>query len=329
VSRDPLPSDASIDAIVDSIRADRRIRHLEPTFLPDQATVVRLVGEFHDLVFPGYGDRRNLTDATLPDHVREIATTLASDLRIQIALSLRYAHALEATRRGERPDPAGMPETWNEARCGAEARRITLAFMDRIPEIRRLISLDVQAAFDGDPAALHADEIIFCYPGLRATFIHRLAHELHRLDVPLLPRMMSEYAHAETGIDIHPGATIGPSFFIDHGTGVVIGATVEIGRHCKIYQGVTLGAKSFAKDLGGRTLRNLKRHPTLGNRVTVYASATILGGDTVIGDDCIVSGGVFLARSVPFGHIVRARPPELILRTNPEIRDFEYDGSGI
>ncbi|MBL1216399.1 MAG: hypothetical protein D8M59_02770 [Planctomycetes bacterium] len=213
--------------------------------------------------------------------------------------------------------------------CDRLAAEITHAFLGRLPEVRRLLSLDVQAALDGDPAAEHTDETIFCYPGVMAIMVHRLAHELYRLDVPLLPRIMSEYAHSITGIDIHPGAEVGESFFIDHGTGVVIGETTVIGKHCKVYQGVTIGAKSFPKDARGRLIRGVKRHPTLGDYVTVYASATILGGDTVIGEGCVISGGVFLTRSVPPGHIVRAIGPELVVRTNPEANGFESHASGI
>ena len=159
--------------------------------------------------------------------------------------------------------------------------------------------------------------------------VHRVAHELYRLEVPLLPRVMSEHAHATTGIDIHPGASIGESFFIDHGTGVVVGETTHIGRNCRLYQGVTLGARSFPTDGTGRMIRGLKRHPTLGDRVIVYASATILGGDTVIGDDCVIGGGVFLTRSVPAGYIVQASRPELREKPDPTSGPFEWGGSGI
>jgi serine O-acetyltransferase len=160
------------------------------------------------------------------------------------------------------------------------------------------------------------DEVILCYPGVDAVFVHRTAHLLHGMGVPLVPRMMSELAHGRTGIDIHPAARIGSAFFIDHGTGVVIGETAEIGDHVKIYQGVTIGAKSIERDADGRVVRGRKRHPTIGSRVTIYADSVILGGDTVVGDDCVVSGAVFLTQSAPAGHIVRAKQPELVLRTN-------------
>ena len=164
----------------------------------------------------------------------------------------------------------------------------TLLFLERIPDVRARLEPDVQAAYDGDPACKCLDEVIFCYPGLEAITVYRLAHELHLLDIPFIPRMMTESAHGRTGIDIHPGATIGNYFFIDHGTGVVIGETTEIGERVKLYQGVTLGALSFATDGEGNLVRGTKRHPTLEDRVVVYANATILGGDTVIGHDAVI-----------------------------------------
>jgi serine O-acetyltransferase len=179
----------------------------------------------------------------------------------------------------------------------------------------------VQAAYDGDPAAHHTDETIFCYPGIRALWMHRVAHELYTENVPLIPRIIAEHAHELTGIDIHPGATIGNSFFIDHGTGVVIGETTIIGNHCKVYQGVTLGARSFEREADGGLKRGTKRHPTLGDSVTVYAGATILGGDTTIGDHCIIAGGVFLVRSIEAGHTVRG--PKAGMRLNENRPDFK------
>jgi serine O-acetyltransferase len=172
----------------------------------------------------------------------------------------------------------------------------------------------VQAAYDGDPAARHTDEAILCYPGITALFVHRVAHELYVLRVPLLARILQEFAHAETGIDIHPGASIGESFFVDHGTGVVIGETTVIGDRCKVYQGVTLGARSFEKDERGALKRDTKRHPTLGNDVTVYAGATVLGGDTMIGDGAVIAGGVFLTKSVEADHVVQAAAVEIRVR---------------
>jgi serine O-acetyltransferase len=184
-----------------------------------------------------------------------------------------------------------------------------------MPEVRAMLADDVQAHYDGDPAAESTAEIVLAYPGLLAITIHRYAHELYAQNVPKMPRIMSEHAHRLTGIDIHPGARIGRHFCIDHGTGVVIGETTEIGDNCKIYQGVTLGALSFPKDERGRIIRGHKRHPTVGNNVTMYANATILGGETVLGDGAVIGGGVFITRSVAPGHQVSLAPP--VLRVRP------------
>ena len=190
----------------------------------------------------------------------------------------------------------------------------TGALLAALPSIRALLLTDIEAAYRGDPAARSTDEILLCYPGFFALSAHRIAHELSRANVPLLPRMIGEYAHRLTGIDIHPGAQIGSGFFIDHGTGVVIGETTVIGKHCKIYQGVTLGAKSFDREPDGSLRKGYKRHPTLEDNVTVYAGATILVGETVIGAGAVVAGGVFLTTSVPAGHAVHSPRTELTLR---------------
>lgn len=268
-----------------------RIQHLSSTHLPNRDVVLWVLEQLHGVLFPGFFGARGLTEENLQEHVHGLLEEVRGDLESQIAGALRY--------HDETP---------------GRAREITNAFLERLPEIRRLLSLDVQAAYDGDPAARHTDEAVLCYPGVRAVTVHRIAHELLKLEVPLIPRIMQEWAHAETGIDIHPGATVGESFFIDHGTGVVIGETTVIGRGCKVYQGVTLGAKSFPKDERGRLKRGVKRHPTLEDDVTVYAGATILGGDTVIGSGSVVNGGVFLVQSVPSNHVVQAPLVEITLR---------------
>jgi serine O-acetyltransferase len=182
-----------------------------------------------------------------------------------------------------------------------DADRLTGAFIDSMPDIAEVLRTDIRAAYEGDPAARSEEEIMLAYPAFEAISIYRLAHRLYELKVPLLPRMMTEYAHQATGIDIHPGAEIGRYFFIDHGTGVVIGETCTIGEHVKLYQGVTLGARSFELDESGKPVKGIKRHPDIGNRVVIYAGATILGGDTVIGDDCVIGGNVWLTRSVETG----------------------------
>jgi serine O-acetyltransferase len=193
-----------------------------------------------------------------------------------------------------------------------------MRFLERTPHVRDLLAGDVQAAYDGDPAAINMDEVILAYPGVLATSVYRFAHELYLMDVPLIPRIMTEWAHAITGTDIHPGARIGRNFFIDHATGVVIGETAEIGNYVKLYQGVTLGALSFPKDERGRLIRGYKRHPTVQDRVTIYANATVLGGDTVIGAGSVIGASVFLTSSVPPNANVKMRDPELRVRPRGE-----------
>ena len=199
---------------------------------------------------------------------------------------------------------------------GSDAKAVVAAFMARLPEVKMLVETDVQAAYEGDPAATSPMEVVMAYPGLYAVSIHRLAHELYILKVPIIPRIMSELAHSKTGIDIHPGATIGERFFIDHGTGVVVGETTVIGKNVKLYQGVTLGAKSFQKDPEtGALVKGIKRHPNVEDNVVIYAGATILGGDTTIGHDSEIGGSVWLIESVPPNSRVYNRPPA------PEIRE--------
>ncbi|MDX1682115.1 MAG: serine O-acetyltransferase EpsC, partial [Phycisphaeraceae bacterium] len=206
--------------------------------------------------------------------------------------------------------------------CDKKADAAARQLLERIPELRRLLATDVHAAFEGDPAARSTDETIFCYPGIDAIMIHRIAHELYQLEVPLLPRIMSEYAHNETGVDIHPGAQIGESFFIDHGTGVVVGETCVIGDRVTLYQGVTLGAVSTK---GGQAWRGRKRHPTIEDDVTIYGGAIILGGSTVIGAGAIIGGSVFITSSVPAGHTVSMKSPELKIKPQRGITPPDND----
>jgi serine O-acetyltransferase len=194
----------------------------------------------------------------------------------------------------------------------------TMLFLERLPELRKTLATDVQAAYDGDPACKSLDEVIFCYPGLEAITVYRLAHVLYELDIPFVPRMMTEWAHSRTGIDIHPGAKIGKYFFIDHGTGVVIGETTDIGEHVKLYQGVTLGALSFHTDGDGNLVRGQKRHPTLEDRVVVYANATILGGGTVVGHDAVIGSSVWLTQSVAPNTTVVLEKPKLKMRSETQ-----------
>ncbi len=304
-----VPVRAVVRLLQESIRSDSRTHHVGSMPLPSREAVAEAAHDLFSLMYPGFFGPREVESAALDAWIERLVERVDHVLFEQIRRALRYT----AGMNDERPD---FDQQCSE--CDVKARESLDAFLLRLPDVRRLLSLDVLAAFDGDPAARHTDEVIFSYPGIVALTTHRLAHELYDLAVPMIPRMMSEQAHSATGIDIHPGATIGESFFIDHGTGVVIGETTKIGNHCRVYQGVTLGAKSFPRDERGRLLRGVKRHPTLGNHVTVYAGATILGGDTRIGDHCVINGGVFLTQSVPAGHIVRQKQPELKLRSNPD-----------
>lgn len=287
-----------------SIRSEGRLAHLstDAALPPSRESVKALVELLRRLVFVGYFDALPVPPEGLETTVEWLVARVRAHLEDQIARSLRYVERIDASRRGNSRD------------CSVEGTRLAECFLDALPSLRESLALDVQAAYDGDPAATHTDEVILCYPGLDAVFAHRVAHALYGLGVPLLPRMISEQAHARTGIDIHPGARIGKAFFIDHGTGVVIGETTEIGDWVKIYQGVTLGAKSFPRDEVGNYDTKVKRHPTIGDRVTIYAHAVILGGDTAVGDDCVINGAVFLTQSVPPGHVVRGKKPELVLR---------------
>ncbi len=328
----PSPaSDDLVGRIVDSYHADKRTQHLDSSFLPSRARTIEAIELLRQLMFPGFFDAQRLTSQHIHQHAGELLDRIRELFYEQIRQALRYDQnggaegAGRAEGAGEASEAEGSPALAVPpappalpafpAPPDAQAGRVTMMFLQRIPHLRRLLALDVQAAFDGDPAASSTDETIFCYPGIDAIFIHRIAHEFYNLKIPLLPRIISEYAHNETGIDIHPGATIGESFFIDHGTGVVIGETSSIGHRVKIYQGVTLGAKSTR---GGQAYKGLKRHPTVEDDVTIYGGAIILGGDVVIGQGSTIGGSVFLTQSVPPGHLVTMKQPELTI--NPDKR---------
>ena len=289
-----------VDALVVSVTNEPTMRHLNRVHLPSRDEIVACVGLLRQLLFPGYFGRAGLTTANVTYRVGELVTDLADRLYEQVRHCLRH-------RRGVADD--APPELCLD--CDDQAAQIVSAFLDRIPAVREILSDDVQAAFDSDPAAASTDETVFSYPGLYAISVQRLAHEFYGLDVPLLPRIMTEHAHGETGIDIHPGAKLGRRLFIDHGTGVVIGETCAIGDNVKLYQGVTLGA--LAPDFG-QALRGTKRHPTIEDDVTIYAGATILGGDTVIGRGSVIGGNVFVTRSVPAQNRVSLEPPKLKYR---------------
>ncbi|MBW3543927.1 MAG: serine acetyltransferase [Planctomycetes bacterium] len=293
------------DLIVESYHDIGTMNHLGHCPLPSTEAVIEIADDLKEVLFPGYRRRQNLHMGNVVYHVGDLVDGLHDKLTQQIARALSHAwdqqHGLECE---------GKRNVDFESRGQEKA----IAFLEALPNLRRLLATDVQAAYDGDPAAGSLDEIIFCYPGLEAVTIHRIAHELHRLGVPLIPRMLGEWAHSRTGIDIHPGAKIGPSFFIDHGTGVVIGETCEIASGVKLYQGVTLGALSFPKDDDGNIVRGTKRHPTIEQNVVIYANATILGGDTVVGAGSVIGASVSLTRSVPPNTVVTIEKPSLRFR---------------
>ena len=244
---------------------------------------------------------------------------LHDKLTVQIGRALRHGYAC-GHFASDGDEIRGDDQIDFEALGQAKA----MEFLEQLPDVRRILAGDVQAAYDGDPAVRTLDEVIFCYPGLEAVTIHRLAHLLYKLRIPLIPRMMAEWAHSRTGIDIHPGATIGDHFFIDHGTGAVIGETCEIGSRVKIYQGVTLGALSFPTDAQGELLRGAKRHPTIEDGVVIYANATILGGATRIGRDSVIGSSVWLTRSVEPGTTVVLEKPRLRMRGEAPYLEADY-----
>jgi len=282
--------------------------------LPKPEAAREIITLLRQILFSSYLGRAEATGAAASERISEMLERCAELLTDQIARSFRH----DCRRQHDPCD-----------RCVGRAEGEVRAFLSKLPEIRDRLEEDVRAAYEGDPAAKSYDEVVFSYPGLLAITVHRAAHELYAQDVPLLPRLLSEIAHSETGIDIHPGARIGRSFFIDHGTGVVIGETTEIGDHVKIYQGTTLGALSFPSDESGRLIRGTKRHPTIEDHVTIYAGATILGGETVIGKGSVVGGNVWLTRSLPPGTKVIIESPQLKYRDSgkvtrrPHVPDFQ------
>ena len=289
-----------IQTLVDNIIADyqggKDIDRVLRFDQPEKETVIDMLNKLQKLVFPGYFKNRSFKVYTVRNDTSMLVEDILFYLQKQLLIVLRY---LDEYREAE------------EKQIREKAEEIAFAFLEKIPKIREYIETDVQAAFDGDPAAFYKDEIIFSYPGLYAIFVNRVAHELYLLGVPLLPRIMTEYAHSLTGIDINPGASIGKFFFIDHGTGIVVGETTVIGNNVKIYQGVTLGAASTR---GGRSLNNKKRHPTIEDNVTIYSGASILGGDTVIGEGAVIGGNCFITCSVPAGAKVNIRSQELVYK---------------
>ena len=285
-----------IENLVDTILADyqlgRDIDKMDLKRHPDKDVVIDMIGKLLRIVYPGYSRDKSYRMYNTKHSLSMLMEDVMYNLNKQITLILQ----------------TGM----DDGDAKEKAQEISLAFFRRLPAVRATVQTDVEAAYAGDPAATSADEIIFCYPGLYAITVYRLAHVLYDLGVPMLPRIMTEYAHGVTGIDIHPGAAIGNYFFIDHGTGIVIGETTVIGEYVKIYQGVTLGGLSTR---AGQGLRGKKRHPTIEDNVTIYANASILGGETVIGRDSVIGANAFITHSVPEATTVSIKSQELQFRS--------------
>ncbi|MBQ6442144.1 MAG: serine acetyltransferase [Lachnospiraceae bacterium] len=285
--------DRLVELFIEDYRGGKVIDQIKTFEHPNRKKVVDILEKLQKIVYPGYYRNSSFKTYTVRNNITMLLEDVIYNLKAQLGIVLKYVPQYEHA------DPEAIT---------LAADHITFAFLEKIPKIREYIETDVQAAFDGDPAAYNKDEIICTYPGLYATMTNRIAHELYLLEVPMIPRIMTEHAHSITGIDIHPGTTIGKYFFIDHGTGVVIGETTVIGDNVKIYQGVTLGALSTR---GGQTLKNVKRHPTISDNVTIYSGASILGGDTVVGKDVVVGGNAFITTSIPEGARVSVKSQEL------------------
>ncbi|RMD58599.1 MAG: serine acetyltransferase [Nitrospirae bacterium] len=296
-----------VDSIVESCDDESCFDHVDAAIIPSRESVIEIIEILKDILYPGYFGQQEVDRHNLSYHIGNEVITIFEKLSRQISRSILH-------------DCRRYKEMCTE--CLERGYREAVVFLKKIPRLRRMLALDVRAAFEGDPAVRNYDEIIFSYPGLLAITIYRVAHELHLQKIPLIPRIMTEYAHSITGIDIHPGAKIGEHFFIDHGTGVVIGETSVIGNNVKIYQGVTLGSLKIPRTKDGKVIRGIKRHPTVEDDVVIYANATILGGETVIGARCIIGGNVWLTRSVPPDTKVMVKDPELIFKpaTKPTAR---------
>lgn len=292
--RDKVP--LVVHKLLSSWNTKECFEHISPVSLPSQEKVIEIVDQTKRILFPGYFTNTKLHAANIEYYVGKQTTDLYEKVSEQITMAIRHD-----CRRNN------MPCT----NCEERSQKLALMFIESLPKVTALLATDIRAALRGDPATKSPDEVIFCYPGLLATMIARIAHELYLLNIPIIPRIMTEYAHSLTGIDIHPGATIGPGFFIDHGTGVVIGETTIIGQNVRLYQGVTLGALSLPRD-AGQKLRDKKRHPTIEDNVIIYSNTTILGGKTIIGEGSIIGGNIWITESVATGTKVLLKRPELI-----------------
>jgi serine O-acetyltransferase len=280
-------------ALLASYERDGGINHLDGFNLPTQGSVQQLASDYMHLIFPGFFEETGVTRQEVPALVHRLLACIEQRLTTEIEKTLRFAQGTVPGRR---------------------AKEITAAALNRLPMLRQVIQTDIAAAYHGDPAARSVEEIILAYPCVLSISLQRFAHLFYQLGVPLLPRMLTEYGHERTGIDLHPGAEIGTHFFIDHGTGVVVGETAIIGNCVKLYQGVTLGAKSFETDSAGHPVKGVKRHPEIGDHVTIYAHATILGGDTHIGEHSIIGSNVWLMKTIPPRSVAYYKGDQLVVR---------------
>ncbi len=292
-----------IDTILNDYKKNRTIDQVETFYQPDSKIVSDILQKLVRIIFPGFHREANYRFYNVDSQMTVLLEDVMFNLNRQVGVALRQKDDFKDLDFSILSDEAG---------------KICVEFFKRIPKIREYIQTDVEATFDGDPAAFNYNEIILCYPGLYAITVSRIAHELYQLNVPILPRMMTEEAHSKTGIDIHPGATIGKYFFIDHGTGIVIGETTIIGEHVKIYQGVTIGALSTR---GGHVLTGVKRHPTIEDQVTIYSGASILGGETVIGKGCVIGGNTSITCSVAPNTKVSIKSQELTMKTMDAVEE--------
>ena len=287
--------------IVESYGATSVMNRLNRCALPNKEAIAQFLTDVNEILFPGYRRRDRLNMTNVLYYVGDLVDKLFYSLSVQVSRALCDA-----------------PETCDPVKKASLEKRgeqIAMQFIERIPKLREALSKDAEAAYKGDPACKSTDEVVFCYPGFDAVVVYRIARALWELDVPLIPRIMTEIAHSRTGVDIHPGAKIGEYFFIDHGTGVVIGETCEIGNWVKLYQGVTLGALSFPKDDKGELVRGAKRHPTLEDNVVVYANATILGGDVVVGKGATIGSSAWITESIPPGVTVLIEEPKHVTKS--------------
>ena len=278
---------------------ERGVNHIDGSNMPQSDEVIRTLELLLELLFPGYTGRRKFNRAGLEFAVGTFVDEIFHALTVQVERALAYACRLECKSGHD---------------CLERAEKVAIELLGELPKLREILKSDVQAALDGDPAARSTDEVVVSYPGLKAIAVHRVAHELYQREIPMIPRIMGEFAHSTTGIDIHPGATIGHTCFIDHGTGVVIGETAVLGNQIKIYQGVTLGALSFPKDERGQLIKGSKRHPNIEDNVTIYANATILG-DITIGRDSVIGGNTWITKSLPPRTKVTIAAPDMTIVT--------------